>query len=411
MNKTLTHSCRWGRWAAALMGTCWWVSALAADGLCDGLVQDKMAHPMTALAKPKLGKAVTDPEFGTRIRRISKAGSGHQIVPAYSTIPAWNADESLLVLYHRGNGVPHGSGHHLYDGRTYAYLRPLAIDPPDIEQFFWHATDARLMLYVDAKNRLIQLDVTTNTKTVLKSFSCGGRVSGGGDVMYTSWDSDVIGLSCQGKGFSYRISTGSEGARVPVSGGLSPTASASGQWLFVPMGQQAQVRDLSMGLLRTIDVRAGEHASLGRLPDGTDTHNSVQFDGGTVGTLVVSDMTGAAAPRVVVGPKTGYPYPPTGTHVSAVALQRPGWVAVSVVGATSGKGVLDQELLLADTAAGGKVCRVGHHRSWADHGQHDYWAEPHAVISPSGTRVLFGSDWGNGNSVDTYVVELPSYRR
>jgi hypothetical protein len=32
------------------------------------------------------------------------------------------------------------------------------------------------------------------------------------------------------------------------------------------------------------------------------------------------------------------------------------------------------------------------------------------VISPSGTRVLFASDWGNGKSVDAYVVELPSYR-
>jgi hypothetical protein len=32
------------------------------------------------------------------------------------------------------------------------------------------------------------------------------------------------------------------------------------------------------------------------------------------------------------------------------------------------------------------------------------------VISPSGTRLLFGSDWGNGPTVDTYVVELPSYK-
>jgi hypothetical protein len=374
------------------------------------LVQDKVAHPMTALAKPKLGKVAVDPEFGTKIRRVSNAGSGNNIVPAYSTIPAWNADESLLVLYHRGSSVPHGAGHHLYDGKTYAWLRPLAIDPPDLEQFYWHATDPKLMLYVDAKNRLIQFDVTSGTKSVLKTFSCGGRVSGGADPMYTSWDSDVIGLACQGKGFSYRISTGTEGPRVAISGGMSPAAAASGQLLFVPVGQQSQVRDLSMNLLRTMNVRAGEHASLGRLPDGTDTHNSVQFDGTHIGSLVVADMTGATAPRIVIGPKTGYPYPPSGTHVTAVALKQPGWAAVSVVGKTSGKGVLDQELLLANTQPGGKVCRIGHHRSWADNGKFGYWAEPHPVISPSGTRVLFASDWGNGKSVDAYVVELPSYR-
>jgi hypothetical protein len=37
------------------------------------------------------------------------------------------------------------------------------------------------------------------------------------------------------------------------------------------------------------------------------------------------------------------------------------------------------------------------------------WAEPHLGISPSGARLLFGSDWGNGLWVDTYVVELPTY--
>ena len=96
--------------------------------------------------------------------------------------------------------------------------------------------------------------------------------------------------------------------------------------------------------------------------------------------------------------------------MSAVAQHRPGWVTVSVVGATSGKGVWDQELLLANTQPGGKVCRIGHHRSWSDNGKFGFWAEPHPVISPSGTRVLLASDWSNGKSVDAYVVEVLSYR-
>jgi hypothetical protein len=39
-----------------------------------------------------------------------------------------------------------------------------------------------------------------------------------------------------------------------------------------------------------------------------------------------------------------------------------------------------------------------------------YWAEAHTVPSPSGTRAVFASDWGGGSSVDSYVLELPSYR-
>ena len=75
------------------------------------------------------------------------------------------------------------------------------------------------------------------------------------------------------------------------------------------------------------------------------------------------------------------------------------------------QGLLDQELLLANTNDK-TVCRIGRHRSFGKNNtvlQEPYWAEPHAVPSPSGTRVAFGSGWGNGSTVDTYVLELPSY--
>jgi hypothetical protein len=107
----------------------------------------------------------------------------------------------------------------------------------------------------------------------------------------------------------------------------------------------------------------------------------------------------------VIGLATGYPYAPSGTQVSAVAHRRPGWVGVSVVGDPRGQRLLDGELLLANVDTG-TACRVGHHRSWAGEGRWGYWAEPHVVLSPTGTRLLFGSDWGNGGTVDTYVVEL-----
>src|SRR5688572_7548126 len=44
--------------------------------LCAGLVTDLDAHPMTPLAQPALGEAVTDAEFGTVIRRITAVSAG-----------------------------------------------------------------------------------------------------------------------------------------------------------------------------------------------------------------------------------------------------------------------------------------------------------------------------------------------
>ena len=78
-----------------------------------------------------------------------------------------------------------------------------------------------------------------------------------------------------------------------------------------------------------------------------------------------------------------------------------------------GQTLLDQELVLARVEKGNvEVYRIGHHR--ADEQEFDYFGEPHAVISPTGTRVLFGSDWSgvdDGKSVDSYVVELPAFQK
>jgi hypothetical protein len=123
---------------------------------------------------------------------------------------------------------------------------------------------------------------------------------------------------------------------------------------------------------------------------------------------VVFDLTTGKS-KTVIGPKTGYPSPPDG-HVSSMAYRRPGWAFVSTFGKTSGAGLLDLEMLVANTVDG-TVCRIGRHRSWGKSNTRlgePYWAEVHAVPSPSGTRAVFASDWGNGATVDTYVVELPS---
>ena len=120
---------------------------------------------------------------------------------------------------------------------------------------------------------------------------------------------------------------------------------------------------------------------------------------------------------MVIGPSTGHGYPPSGTHLSALSYRNPGWVAISSVG-ESERGQADklqklfhQEIYLAYTdAKKPQVCRVAHHRSQGRDNkvlQTPYYAEPHVGISPSGTRLIFGSDWHGGNSVDTYIVELP----
>jgi hypothetical protein len=394
----------------------------SAANLCEGLVQDLRPRPLSALAKPQPGSALVDPEFGTRIRRITAAspseGPNAVIIPMYGTMQAWNADESRLILWHRERG------HELYDGRSYRFIRSLKlVSPTDIEQVLWDPVDPDLLYYpsnYNATPNLMRYRVSTDTSEVLRRFEeCptgdwGKLLSMGSDPMYLSWgpSSKVIGLSCGDPKFLYDIASNTVLGRGRLPGRIVPQPGPSGRLAYF----DGRVYDASLRPLRALSLASPtEHSSLGRsAASGHDLYDAVVFDppkGGSaaadVGTLVSFDME-TAQRKVVIGFATGFPYPPSGTHISAIAHKRPGWVAVSVVGDPRGQRLLDDELLLANVDTG-TVCRVAHHRSWAGEGHWGYWGEPHVVISPTGTRLLFGSDWGNGPAVDTYVLELPSY--
>ena len=381
--------------------------------LCDGLVQDLQPHPMTTLAKPAVGAAVTEPQFGTQIRRITGVASGSDtpaIVPLYSTVSAWNADESRLLLL---NIV--ASRHELWDGKSYTFIRSLEeINPPDVEQVFWHTTDPDVFLYVEGKD-FIRYHVTDARKEKVTTFSMcsGGNPTGGDDPMFSAFDSNRFAFHCGGIAFTYDLSSNSVLGMKTISEAIQMAPSGTLTYGSVT----GTLTDAALNVVRKLDLAdPGAHASMGRWPTGEDTWNGLVYDPGpmgdqAIGSVVVWDMAHFVS-KVVVGPDTGFPYPRDG-HVSALAYRQPGWVFLSTYGNTSGAGLLDEENVIADTVSG-KVCRVGRHRSWGKGNTHvgdSYWAEAHTVPSPSGTRAIFGSDWGNGTTIDSYVVELPSYHR
>lgn len=380
--------------------------------LCAGLVQDQEPRPMSPLAKPALGQAVMDLELGTTIRRITQVtpGGGNDpvIKPMYTTISAWNADESRLILFSVAAGE-----HQLYDGKTYQLIKALDISPADIEQVYWHTSDPDLLFYVDGKD-FVRYHVGAGTREVLTTFDfCAGSASNGGDPMFTSWDSHRLGLACDDQVFIYDLGANQVLGRKTIT---ENPAQVSPSGALAYLSDSGRVTNPALDVLRTLDlVEPFGHASLSMLPDGHDTWNGAVYDPGPkgnddIGSLVTWDLTDATS-KVIIGPKTGWPYPGT-THLSGMAYRQPGWVFVSTIGDTSGQGLLDLENLIADTATG-KVCRIGRHRSFGKDNTHlaePYWAEPHTVPSPSGTRAVFGSDWGDGATVDTYVVELPSYK-
>lgn len=416
--------------------------------LCEGLISDNRSVVVPTMAKPTVGKAYKDPVFGSTITRISNSAKGEVAKPMYSTIQAWNADESFLILYHTGSASEE-PGHHLYDGSQYKHLRRLDITAKDIENVFWHHTDPNTLFYTSAYfkyyGQFIRYDVNTGKKTVIASFDkyCGrdGVPVMGNDVMMPSWDDDTFGFRCndgagQETAFVYHPSTDETssttlGEGTPYQPWYAPMPTPSGNLLRLngyildaKLKQRVHALDLA---------EFHSHSSIGQLGNGHDALFATAFDpspkgcdGGPdqgVGSLVVHDLVDKTC-RVVIGESTGHRYPGSGTHVSAVGHKVPGWVLMSTISygqfeflSNNQKApVLLSEIYLANTdPKNPKVCRIAHHRSFAkdSHGTtySGYLGEPHATLSPSGTRLIFGSDWHDSGSVDAYVVELPVFKK
>lgn len=376
---------------------------------------DLEPHPMQDVAKPEYLKTIVDPSFGTIIRRISNGGDGTVTKPMYSTVQAWNADETRMILYDQTNGV-----HQLLHGKTYAFIRNLDdILPDDIEQLYWDFNQADILYYLDKRtDDYIKYTVSSGNKEILVNLreitNCTGGLSMGNDVQMPSWDNDVIGFRCENNtAYAYRFSTQKLTTfNIDDVNYTAAMPAPSGDLFY----HNVSSYDTNGDLVTRLNKQKPEHSSLGKMANGTDADFTVTFNGGPkggcLGNIVAYDLnTGDCLP--VISEDLGYDYPKSGTHISAVAHKNPGWIAASMIGfEQDGVKLLDQELVIARVEPGNvEVYRIGHHR--ADEDQFDYWGEPHAVISPTGTRVLFGSDWSgseDGKSVESYVVELPSYQ-
>ncbi len=391
--------------------------SIEAQDLTLGLnVNDLSAHNMQPISKPGYLQTIIDPSFGTTIRRISDAGVGGVIKPMYSTIQAWNANESLMILYNQTN-----SNHDLLDGQNYHYIRTLTdVSPADLEQIFWDYNDPDIFYYPEnGTDDFIEYHVSTQTKVILFNMatvsSCNGDIYFGNDVQMMAWDSDLISFRCDNsEAYSYRISTGQLTTFSILNVSTeAPSAGPSGNYFY----HNKSVYNSNGGFLYDLNESSTQHSSMGKLANGNDAYFAIAFaqgpNGGCIGDIIAHDLTtGSCFP--VISQSQGYDYPQSGTHMSGNAHKNTqgGWVAASMMGYDKdGQSLLDQELVIARADQGNvQVCRIGHHRS--DEDEFDYWGEPHVTISPTGTRVLFGSDWSgveDGQSVDSYVVELPSY--
>jgi len=418
-----------------------------AGDFCEGFISNTDSFAVPSMDKPKYLQTYNDPVFGGRVTRITDSAFGEVNKPLYSTMQAWNADESLLMVYRTGSAA--NRGHKLLDGHTYKFKQDLDIVPADLEEVYWSRTDPDKFFYISKRSsdygKLNRFSVSANKPTEIADFSahCGsGLPSGGSDVQMHSMDDDLFGFSCRKDDgryimLSYKPSTGKV-VTAPLGSGtdwsewLAPIPSASGKSFWhqgVVIGTDLKTKNIKLDM-----GSVSEHSSLGMTSNGQDAYYQVSFgsspngcDGDAdsgIGHLVEHNLeTGGC--RNIISQAQGYPYTTSSTHVSALAYLQSNRVAISSIGNRGQTPLLKNgdaapplfsEIYVAQTDPDNTVvCRYAHHRSFGKSaskgGYAPYFGEPHATISPSGTRVIFGSDWYDSGSVDSFVLELPDYEK
>jgi len=417
------------------------------DNLCAGFDGSKLRRGIPRIDKPPFLEPYHDPTFGAKVTRITDSTFGEVNKPVYSTMQAWNADESLMILYR--TGVEDG-GHFLHDGHTYERIRYLDIFPSDIEDVYWSYEDPNSFYYIsqdeEKKGYFLRANAVTGEEMLVldtnQVCSAGTQATAGDDVQMHSHDDDTFGFSCavsddRSVAFAFKQSTGEvveldTGGSSGIDSDIAPMVAPSGnRYLIPPVLLSDNLTDTNF----EIDYAQSEHSSTGKAWNGEDAFFSTIFNGSPRGCddeswRGVSHLTEfnleQRTCRTILNQSDGWPPTLSGTHVSATGYKKPGWVAFSSIGTRDlhyltsetleGRSapVFFSEIVLVNThPEEPAVCRLAQHRSngrGATNGGYDpYFSEPHVTLSPSGTRLLFGSDWYDSGSVDAYVVELPAY--
>jgi hypothetical protein len=106
-----------------------------------------------------------------------------------------------------------------------------------------------------------------------------------------------------------------------------------------------------------------------------------------------------------------------GLHFSGNCAEEPGRVLVSTYGAENpptgeSHSWMDTQLFMLELKQNPTVWRIAHTHAYTAEdysGEKNYFAEAFATINKAGSRIYFGSNWGNFavDYTDTYQIALP----
>lgn len=376
----------------------------------------------TGIPLPAYLGTMTDPNFGTKITRITgdpgaamanvAGGTWGQMPRAhYSLDQAWNCDESVIYLdtNREADGVvpdtANPSGRIYLDGSTYAPLPYSGVsNPGDVR---WHPRLPHAMFYVTAGGEFGLFMPSTGAQTVVRTFTGYTSMLIGHYKGFYSADGDVIVFQAVNAAsaicfFAYRISTDTKFPDIVMAANESQI-SRNGKFISATDGNDnITIYDLFGNVVQYWPGSGGA---------GQPSHHDLTVDQagdevavgtgkvGTGGKVIKRRLRDGLVTVLTSNTVNNY-----AQHTSTRATKHPGWAFVSYADDQAAYPLYQGELV-AVKLDGSKVCRICHlHANNVT--KPDYYGQAQTTVSPSGTRLIFGTTWydPNGNSRPVYSM-------
>ena len=352
------------------------------------------------------------PPTGTRLTRVTDRqafGTDERVYKHdYARRSAWNADGSLLLLIH-----PYPA--RLLDGVTYRLLgeHQTPADP------LWSHSDPDQIFGIEQNLSLVRYSISSRRTTVVRTFPGYESLSiGGGEGVQSRDDRFVVLLGSRPGAVDLILYDFLEDeARIRTFAGFTGPGgdidwagvSPSGDHVVVKIDRGPSNRGFDVYDRRTFTLKR-------RLFEGSEAHADMGFDDqgrevlvttGTRNSAIFSARLDNGSTRLEL-PARVVTY---NIHVSCRNFRRPGWCFISTYSESSGfDAFLYRGIFGLKLDGSGTVVRYAPALFAQDPPDLAYERQPWAVPDPTGSRVLFSSDWGDGSPtavVHTFVAEIP----
>ena len=407
--------------AVAVLPAALLAGAASGAGSQQRFVMGSAVYPMPDVASPAKGKTVRDPVFSTRIVRVTdKARDRYRdkgIENEYARSDPENKDGTLLVL--RGTEA----NWELYDARSFKRVKLLTSlgDSQEAEPR-WDFRNAGVLYHL-RDMKLLTLDVRSGREAVVHDFRpqfpkyayIGTGSEGDASLDRRYWCFGIKDAKWQVRAVVVydRVDNRIVGTKTSIERPIdSSTMDMSGRHCVLQYDNgDTRVYTRTFSTVVTLPAGSAGHADVARTAAGRDVlvYQDVKTDW-----VAMADLDTGAETRLLHIPFGVNA--DIGLHFSG-NLAAKGWVLVSTYGAREppaeqAHSWMDRQLFMLELKPQPRIWRVAHTNailSVSPDEEKHYFAEAFAAVTTRGTKIYWGSNWGQTDldRVETYAALLP----